>query len=516
MSQLRKIIFLLFVGAYLIVAPLTVLYALGYIFSPMEQTLLQTGLISLSTEPPRATVQVNGSSIRQKTPLILRNLKPGTYEIQISLPGHHSWQRRVEVKREVATRFENILLFPLHFETEILSGFPVDRIWYVPGGKNLVVQEAGSPARLHYMDLEKKELQPLHLPDGGTEEYPAPTGPGTLQSLRRSGARAEVKAVHLHPTADRALIILQQANQTHPVLVKFTDPLQIKDLTGLFRPGESFTDLKWGTWQKSVVFYLRKGNLERADLERGVRQPLRRHPVHGFTLFDGRLFVLDFRGRFVELTEKGKTREVLLDDPKKARLIFGPLEGEHYSISFISHSPIPFFLASPPAFFLSDKGKLLCNKLPYFLDEGAAELAIAKFHPRAAYRKGNKLWGVDFEDEREDAFFENGPSPHLLYRGKEPPRSPEWHYQDQYLVFREGNHLLGLDWDAPGRAVDLLEISNRVPEFFLDGKRGFLYFIHPDQDRLARIEFPFEGPRLREFVDEWVKPEVTKPNPETP
>lgn len=493
MSQLRKIIFLLFVGAYLIVAPLTVLYALGYIFSPMGQTLLQTGLISLSTEPPRATVQVNGLPIRQKTPLILRNLKPGAYEIQISLPGHHPWQRRVEVKREVAIRFENILLFPLHFETEILSGFPVNRIWHVPGGKNLVLEEAGSPARLHYMDLEKKELHPLHLPYGGKA----------------------VRAVHLHPTADRALVILQQANRVHPILIKFMDPPQIKDLTGLFRPGESFTDLKWSAWQRSVVFYLRNQNLERADLERGIRQPLRRNPVHGFTLFDGRLFVLDFRGRFVELTEKGKTREVLLDDSKKTRLIFGSLEGEHYSISFISHSPIPFFLASPPAFFLSEKGKLLCNKLPYFLDEEVRELRIANFHPRAAYRKGNELWGVDFEDEREDAFFENGPSPHLLYRGKEPPRSPEWYYQDQYLVFREGNHLLGLDWDAPGRAVDLLQISHRVPEFFLDGKRGFLYFIHPDQDRLARIEFPFEGPRLSEFVDEWVKPDVTKPDPET-
>ena len=52
MGKLRKIILLVFVGVYLVAAPLTILYALWYIFSPAQQTLLQTGLVSLNTEPP--------------------------------------------------------------------------------------------------------------------------------------------------------------------------------------------------------------------------------------------------------------------------------------------------------------------------------------------------------------------------------------------------------------------------------------------------------------------------------
>ena len=56
MGQLRKAVFLIFALIYTVVAPFTVLYALGYMFNPIQQTLLQTGLISLQTEPSDAQV----------------------------------------------------------------------------------------------------------------------------------------------------------------------------------------------------------------------------------------------------------------------------------------------------------------------------------------------------------------------------------------------------------------------------------------------------------------------------
>ena len=89
MGQLRRIIFYLFVAIYLIAAPLTVLYALGYILSPTRQTLVQTGLISLSSVPSQASVWVNGSLLNEKTPLVLRNLKPGPYSLRVGLPHTH-------------------------------------------------------------------------------------------------------------------------------------------------------------------------------------------------------------------------------------------------------------------------------------------------------------------------------------------------------------------------------------------------------------------------------------------
>ena len=86
MGRLRKIIFYIFALIYLVVAPLTILYALGYIFSPTQQTLVATGLISLSSEPPQAQVWLNGELLKEKTPVILRNLKPGPYTLRMGLP----------------------------------------------------------------------------------------------------------------------------------------------------------------------------------------------------------------------------------------------------------------------------------------------------------------------------------------------------------------------------------------------------------------------------------------------
>ena len=473
MPKLRKIILLVFVGGYLGVAPLTILYALGYIFSPSQQTLLPTGLVSLSSEPSQARVWVNGSPVKEKTPLVLRGLRPGAYLLQVSLPGYHPWQKRFEMKADKALRFEKILLFPVAFRPEILGNFPVTKLWSDSGGKRLVVGEGEKASGLSLFELEKKEFRPIFSSGPDREAY--------------------VDEVLAHPSGDRGVVILRNKEGLRPLLIKFFDPVQISALTHLIE--EPFTQLEWGAPHENSLFYLKGETLRHLDLEQGALYLDLPKRVRGFSLYGRRLFVLDGKRRFLELTEKGKIRQILLDEPLKAQLIFGPDGGEHYSILFLPRISLFSSLENAIALFLSDKGKLSSSKLPYFLDEGVDEFAIANSRPRALYRKGTELWVVDFERERERTFFENGPTPRRIYKGKEAPAHLLWFYDDRYVLFLEGNRLKVLDFEGEGEAMELLEISSRVREIVLDRRRGFLYFAHPDRDRLARVKL-FEGEGL--------------------
>lgn len=484
MTQLRKIVFLLFVGIYLVVAPLTLLYALGYIFSPAEQTLLPTGLVSLETDPPGASVWLNGKPLEETTPLVLRNLKPGNYEIRLQGEGVHAWEKRIQVKPEQALRFEKIFLFPLSYEPEILSDFPIARMWEVPGGRKLLVHEGEEAARLHLFDPEAGRFQDLFS--------------------NKLYDQARVEDIRLDPTGEQAILTLRKGKLFLPFLIRWGDSIQTTSLADLL-PGEA-RDFRWNPFEEHTLFYLNEGTLGRLDLARGILYPALAKRVRGYTIQERHLFVLDEKKRFLELNGKGKIRRILFDDPLRARVIFGSDPNEFYSIFFLPQEFLFFLPNDSIALFWSQSGRLLCNKLPYFLDEDVEALALASAQPRMAYRKGPELWIVDFEAERATAFFESGPTPRLLYKGEETLSQVAWFYEDRYLLFLDGNRLK-VQGPEEEEATELFSVSEEVRQFTLDSRRGFVYFAEPQGNRLARVKLNrgtslFAPPLLKDFVDE--------------
>lgn len=482
MGTLRKIIFFVFVAIYLVAAPLTVLYALGFIFSPVQYTLLQTGLVSLDTEPVGAKVWLNGAPIKGTTPLILRNLEPGPYEILVRKPGSHSWRKNVQVRADLALRYENILLFPLKTRPEILGDAPIRKMWYTPQARRFLILQADSAAGLFSFELD------------GEKFHRVLSTPNDL--------RTHVNEAFLHPSGDLALVTLQNAGRPESLLIKFADPIQINRLTDFIQP--PFRQLQWGKSQKRPFFYLKEDTLRRLDSNQEILYFDLGRRVRGYTLRGRRVFIMDRKRRFLELTEKGRVHTILLDESAKINLVFGPDRGEHYTISFLPSSSLFLSLEDAYAIFLSDRGRLFSNKLPYLLDEGVEELAIAQSHPRLLYRKGTALWIVDFEVEKEKTFFEAGLSPRKIYEGSEPIANLLWFYDDRYILFIEGNRVRVKDVEEDLEAMTLFEISNRLPQLILDEGQGYAYFAHPENHRLARVKLFEARGILPRFVEELV------------
>lgn len=93
----RKAIFFLFVGIFLISAPLVVLYTAGYRFNRANKIVSQTGTLSIASTPRGATTQINGEDVNDTTPAVLQRLSSGNRTVKLTKDGYHEWERTVNI-----------------------------------------------------------------------------------------------------------------------------------------------------------------------------------------------------------------------------------------------------------------------------------------------------------------------------------------------------------------------------------------------------------------------------------
>lgn len=115
----RRIIFYLFLIAFIILAPLITLYAWGYSFDWEEKTIVSTGGIYLKTHPSGAEIYIN-DKLRGKTNKFVRRLIPKLYEIKIIKDDYHSWQKNLLVEPRLVAKADNILLIPFNPKISLL------------------------------------------------------------------------------------------------------------------------------------------------------------------------------------------------------------------------------------------------------------------------------------------------------------------------------------------------------------------------------------------------------------
>ena len=132
MLWLRKIVFYVFALIYLILCPLIVARMLGFVINPQTHRLSQTGLVYVSTNPPDATVTIDGRQAHQKTPTAIRDLTPGKHFIRIELSDYNDWEGNVPIVGKKATVLANVLLIPEEWPIKIISRQPYDNIFFVP------------------------------------------------------------------------------------------------------------------------------------------------------------------------------------------------------------------------------------------------------------------------------------------------------------------------------------------------------------------------------------------------
>ncbi len=119
----RRLLYFIFIGAFCIITPLVILYANGYQLSLNKKALVKTGMLIVDSYPQGAEIKLDRQSQsnfvnkllslsdKTVTPAKIKNLIPGEYTVEFSLPGYWPWKKKLQIKPGESTYAEDVTLF---------------------------------------------------------------------------------------------------------------------------------------------------------------------------------------------------------------------------------------------------------------------------------------------------------------------------------------------------------------------------------------------------------------------
>ncbi len=160
-KKTRFLLFLFFLVLYLVVAPILVIYSLGYKLDWRNWEIVSTGGMDLAIWPIGATILVDNRPAKTTNFLFnevfLHDLNPKFYNISVSKDGYFDWQKKLQVKDREVTRVNNITLIkkqiPFFSIKDNVSDFIVS-----PDNKKIVLEiSKNDSGSFELMDLKSKQ-----------------------------------------------------------------------------------------------------------------------------------------------------------------------------------------------------------------------------------------------------------------------------------------------------------------------------------------------------------------------
>ncbi len=109
-QNFRRFFALAMVVVFVVVAPPLVLYSLGYRFDTSRRAILKTGALLIATTPRGALLALDGRTLKQRTPTVLRNLLPGQHTVRLTRDGYAPWEKKITIVANRTAVFDSLLL----------------------------------------------------------------------------------------------------------------------------------------------------------------------------------------------------------------------------------------------------------------------------------------------------------------------------------------------------------------------------------------------------------------------
>jgi len=475
----RKILFYLFFAIYLVLCPIIILYAFGYIFTPkVEEGFAKTGLIHIKTLPASASISIANKHRTEKTPATIQNLLPGQYDMKVFLRGYRPWERKVKVEPGKALNLENILLVPQSVNIRTLVAKPFEDLWPVQGTRYLLLKSAGCVGELKLFDWKNEALRPV-LPEASS--FADMTLARVFMARRSSFVILQVKA----PEGGMKFLGCQLDKEKS----------EIKDLSGLFIQGEP-REISWEGSHPDYLFALYGQDLSRLDLEKMTVLPDFLVNIRGFGLFKNKVYAL--RGStIVHLGFNAKRgEETLVEKGIFLENLFGG-KGK-YKIDFISNDTICF---------RGEKGELFSNALPYrFVEEGVRGYHADMDGRKIVLWQGGRVGVLDFEKpERKKEFFERGPEIEWLFEKGKNIRQAYFVYDASYVLFCDEDKIFLARIGERYVSLEKLVVVREKSGFFYAEKTGKLYYLESSRGEFVAADILPEGITFSGVISELEK-----------
>jgi hypothetical protein len=155
----------------LLVTAMIVLYGKGYRIGLQEDRpqLSKTGILQLKSRPPGAQVYINDNPTTVTDNDI--NLTPGKYKVKIAKDGYNDWQKDIEIKKEVVSSADALLL-PKAPTLQSISTFGVEAAIVDPSGTRIAFKIASGSAKrngIYVLEMTNRVFPVLAGQGGGTQ-----------------------------------------------------------------------------------------------------------------------------------------------------------------------------------------------------------------------------------------------------------------------------------------------------------------------------------------------------------
>ncbi|MBI2870725.1 MAG: PEGA domain-containing protein [Candidatus Omnitrophica bacterium] len=442
MATIRRIIFYLFVLAYAIVCPLTILYAFGLIYRPGEEGgVIRTGLISISTIPPGSDIYLGRLRYTRKSPAVIRDLLPDEYSIRLSRKGYRTWSHRVVVKPGRAAVVENVLFLPNDIPLNRIADTSFEDIVPVPNSPVFLVQRSLRAEDLYVVDTTQDASRPLRelFPAGGR------LGKSLVQDVHVSPAHGGV-LFKVGPKEGARSVWARPGREANGESSSVWE-----DVTDIFM--EPAGEIAWAGDHPEQMFVIGPGGIEILDVREKSRLTLWEGALLGHGSYKGRLLFLADDHRLYAADAGG-------GEPKLMSASLLP--HEDYLKSARAVEIIPY--SDELFLFKDERGRLFANQGSQLLVREGVEGLLR--HPNVkvfAVWGGDRLGILEPVPDGRDA---DGDGDEPLDVRKLQVRWVEtharaieqvfWAYDGKYLIYRDGGSVFLLElWntDFPRREV---------------------------------------------------------------
>lgn len=118
--SIRRFLYWVMVSLFICMAPVILLFSLGYKFDTHIKGFVRTGILSVKSSPDGATVSVNKKIKLETTPMSIRYVLPDTYTIRIEKQGYHPYTIASIVEASKVSEVTAVLI-PIILGGEILG-----------------------------------------------------------------------------------------------------------------------------------------------------------------------------------------------------------------------------------------------------------------------------------------------------------------------------------------------------------------------------------------------------------
>ena len=462
MLLLRKIVFYVFLLAYVVICPVLLLYALGYIFKPdTAEYIVKTGDIHLATLPDGATVYINKKVFQDKTPALIDKLLPGNYDVAMFLEGYDIWRDTLPVKAGKATVLDKILLVPKKRTSKTILTGNYEAIIPLKGANLFLISKSSSLGDYFDYSYKSDEISSVLEKTSPYRDYKI------ISYFKSKGCESIL--FNVSSGKDEKFLWIDFGNQKNPVIEDITDLFQEKPERVLWDPGD-----------ETNIFTFQSSHINRINLEKKALFPDYIKNVRGFGIKNETLYVLSNDKSIFSTDYDKKNIKYILSDENLGNSLFGS-SGYFKILPFVKNILL----------FVGDKGELLSNHLPYkFIDSGLVELKFFEDEEEVLVCTKDKIGILDFSTEATgDIEFEKAPELLWVFTKGNNIRDAEWAYDDSHILFRDENifYLLEANEYTGPRLSKIVNVKAKSKVFYSDDL-GELYYIDPGSGNLLMTD----------------------------